>query len=109
MKSDVSSALKEKVRKCADEVIRWRHQIHEYPELSFQEFKTSELIEEKLRSFGITSIRRIGKSKTGVFAELWGTGEGSKLCVGLRADIDALPIQEQSGVPYASKRDGIFQ
>lgn len=108
MKSDVSSALKEKVRKCADEVIRWRHQIHEYPELSFQEFKTSELIEEKLRSFGITSIRRIGKSKTGVFAELWGTGEGPKLCVGLRADIDALPIQEQSGVPYASKRDGIF-
>ena len=69
MKSDVSSALREKVRKCADEVIRWRHQIHEYPELSFQEFKTSDLIEEKLRSFGITSIRRIGKSKTRVFAE----------------------------------------
>ena len=37
MKSDVSSALREKVRKCVDDVIRWRHQIHEYPELSFQE------------------------------------------------------------------------
>lgn len=100
--------LKKKVRERADEVIRWRHQIHEYPELSFQEFRTSDLIEEKLRSFGIDSVRRIGKSGTGVFAELRGTGKGPEFCIGLRADIDALPIQEQSGVPYSSKRDGIF-
>lgn len=92
----------------AGRVIRWRHGIHEYPELSFQEFRTSELIEEKLRSFGVNDIRRIGRSGTGVFAELHGTGSGPGICIGLRADIDALPIQEQSGVPYASKRDGVF-
>lgn len=100
--------LKKKTAEKAPEIIGWRRQIHEYPELSNEEFRTADLIEEKLRSFGICSIKRIGKSGTGVFAELRGTGEGPRICIGIRADIDALPIQEQSGVPYASKRDGIF-
>lgn len=100
--------LSDRVRDRVAEVVRWRHRIHEYPELSFQEVRTSALIEEKLRSFGVDSIRRIGKSGTGVFAELRGTGQGPAPCVALRADIDALPIPEQSGVPYASKRDGVF-
>lgn len=104
----MKNLLKQRVREHAAEVIQWRRRIHEYPELSFKEFRTSELIEEKLRSFGVDSIRRVGKSGTGVFAELRGMGEGPAHCVALRADIDALPIQEQSGVPYASKRDGIF-
>lgn len=100
--------LGQKTREKTAQVIQWRRQIHEYPELSFQEFRTADLIEEQLRSFGMDGIRRIGRSGTGVFAELHGTGSGPDICVGLRADIDALPIQEQSGVPYASKRDGIF-
>ncbi|NLA91206.1 MAG: amidohydrolase, partial [Synergistaceae bacterium] len=92
--------LKKKTAEKASDVIRWRRQIHEYPELSNEEFETAKLIEEKLRSFGIDSIKRIGKSGTGVFAELRGTGEGPGICIGIRADIDALPIQEQSGVSY---------
>ena len=100
--------LAQKVREISDDVIQWRHRIHENPELSFCEVETSRLIEEKLRSFHVDVVRRIGRSKTGVYAELYGTGDGPKRCIGLRADIDALPIQEQSGVPYASKKDGVF-
>jgi amidohydrolase len=105
----MNASLAALVRQKADEVIQWRRRIHENPELSFHETETSALIEEKLRSFGVDVIRRIGSSQTGICAELCGTaGSGPGRCVGLRADIDALPIREQSGVPYASKRDGVF-
>lgn len=100
--------LARRVQEIAPEVIQWRHQIHQNPELSFHETATSALIEQKLRSFGIDEIRRIGASGTGVFATLRGTGKGPDLCLGIRADIDALPIQEQSGVPFASKNPGVF-
>ncbi|MEA4880643.1 MAG: M20 family metallopeptidase, partial [Synergistaceae bacterium] len=70
--------------------------------------ETSAFIEEKLRSFGMDKVTRIGSTQTGICAELYGTGTGPGRCVGMRADIDALPIREQSGVPYASKKDGIF-
>ncbi|MDD2206883.1 MAG: M20 family metallopeptidase [Aminobacterium sp.] len=104
----MNSILAQKVQEFAQDVIEWRHQIHQNPELGFCEFETSNLIEEKLRSFNVDKIQRIGRSKTGICAELYGTGNGPKRCIGLRADIDALPIQEQSGVSYASKKDGVF-
>ena len=104
----MNESLATLVQRKADEVILWRRRIHENPELSFHETETSALIEEKLRSFGVDVIRRIGKSQTGICAELYGTADGPKRCIGIRADIDALPIREQSGVPYASKRDGVF-
>ncbi len=104
----MATSLSEKVQQFGPEVIAWRHQIHRNPELSFQEFDTANLIEGKLRSFGAEKIRRIGKSQTGICAEIWGTKPGPSRCVGIRCDIDALPIQEQSGVPYASQKPGIF-
>ncbi len=104
----MKETLAKRVREIAPEVVEWRRRIHRNPELSFQEFETSALIEEKLRSFNVDAIRRIGSSGTGICAELYGTGSGPGRCVGIRADIDALPIQEQSGVPYASTKDGIF-
>jgi amidohydrolase len=104
----MKEALAKKVQEIAPEVVGWRHRIHRNPELSFQEFETSGLIEEKLRSFKIDRIRRIGRSGTGICAELYGTGKGQGRCVGIRADIDALPIREQSGVSYSSTKDGVF-
>ncbi len=105
----MNETLAARVREISDEVIAWRHRIHENPELSFHETETSALIEEKLRAFGVDKIRRIGASGTGICAELYGTAsDGPRHCIGLRADIDALPIREQSGVPYASKKDGVF-
>lgn len=104
----MNESLATLVQRKADEVIQWRRRIHENPELSFHETETSALIEEKLRAFGVDVIRRIGSSGTGICAELYGTADGPKRCIGIRADIDALPIREQSGVPYASKRDGVF-
>ena len=100
--------LSEKIAAKAQEVIDWRKDIHRHPELSFKEFRTADLIEEKLRSFGMDVVRRVGSSGTGVLAELAGRGEGEGPCIGLRADIDALPIQEQSGVDYSSEVDGVF-
>lgn len=97
-----------RIREIGEEAILWRRKIHENPELSFQEVETSAFIEEKLRSFGMDKVTRIGSTQTGICAELYGTGTGPGRCVGMRADIDALPIREQSGVPYASKKDGIF-
>ena len=101
--------LARKVQEFAPDAIEWRHRIHRHPELSYHETETSSLIEEKLRDFGIDSIRRIGKTGTGICAELYGKAPGGPgRCIGLRADIDALPIQERSGVPYASETEGVF-
>lgn len=81
-----------------------RHQIHSNPELSFQEFKTADFIEEKLREMGITNMER--KATTGVVFTLEGNAPGKTIA--LRGDIDALPIQEQNEVDYKSKNDGVM-
>jgi amidohydrolase len=78
-----------------------RRAIHINPELSFKEFETSKLIREKLEELGIRS-RIIGG--TGVVATI---GSGDR-CVALRADIDALPIKEETGLEFASKNDGVM-
>ena len=81
-----------------DYVINIRRMIHECPELGFEEFKTQELITKELDGFGI-GYKKFG---TGVVAEI---GNGDEVIV-FRADMDALPIQEETGKPYASKIDG---
>lgn len=81
-----------------------RHQLHQHPELSFQEFQTSKRIATCLDEWGI-GYRRVGE--TGIVVDLVGEkGEGPH--IGLRADIDALPIQEQTGLPYASQSPGVM-
>ncbi|MDR2528178.1 MAG: amidohydrolase [Synergistaceae bacterium] len=106
---DLHGILWRKIQEITQDVVAWRHAIHENPELAYQEKDTSALIEKVLRDAGIDSIHRVGRSGTGVCAELHGAAKGAPCrCVGLRADIDALPIQERSGVPYASKKPGIF-
>ncbi|HCQ2384226.1 TPA: amidohydrolase [Escherichia coli] len=87
-----------------EELREIRHQIHENPELGLQEFKTSALVAEKLRQWGYKVEQ--GLATTGVVATLK-VGDGEK-SIGLRADMDALPIYENSGKPWASKHPGLM-
>lgn len=80
-----------------------RRDIHAHPELKFTEFRTSELIANQLKAWGIQT--HIGLGKTGVVGSIEGNlGKGKS--IGLRADIDALPLQEHNAFPHASKHDG---
>src|SRR6267378_7231104 len=84
-------------------LIAIRRQLHQFPELGYQEHKTAELISGELATLGIdhkTSIAR-----TGIVATLK-RGEGP--CVVLRADMDALPMQEETGLPFASTRENVM-
>jgi len=83
-------------------LVAWRHDIHAHPELGFQEKRTSDLVAERLASFGCEVHRGIGK--TGVVGRLK-VGNGAR-SIGLRADLDALPIQETNNFPYRSRYDG---
>lgn len=91
----------EKAEKHFEAIRSFRRHLHRYPELSFQEVKTSRYIREKLVENNISSEFI---AETGVRAEL---GAGDR-CVALRADIDALPIQEINDVEYVSKHEGIM-
>jgi hippurate hydrolase len=86
-----------------DEMIALRHSIHAHPELGFEEFATSERVAACLTQWGYDVSTGVGK--TGVVATLK-NGEGRS--IGLRADMDALPIQETTGLPYASRIDGVM-
>jgi hippurate hydrolase len=84
------------------EMIALRHQIHAQPELAYEEFVTSDLVAERLEAWGYTVHRGMGH--TGVVGQLK-AGSGTRK-LGLRADMDALPIQETTGLPYASTVPG---
>jgi N-acetylcysteine deacetylase len=85
-------------------LIAIRRHLHQYPELSLEEFETTKSIQKWLEEAGI-GIRKTGL-KTGVFADIKGDKPGPT--VAIRADIDALPIEEQTGLPYASKVKGVM-
>lgn len=87
-----------------EEIVLLRRELHRYPELALQEFQTAKLIERELTNLGI-SHSRIGA--TGVLGIIQGEKSGNGI-VALRADIDALPIQETNAVPYCSEIDGIM-
>ena len=97
-------SLIEKVSAHADEFISWRRQIHAHPELGFKEFETTRFIMEKLKSWGIDA--RPNGDKTGVIGTLKGGKPGTKT-IALRCDIDALPMQEKTGLEFASQTDGV--
>jgi len=84
------------------EILEIRHRIHQNPELGFEEVLTSDLVAERLEAWGYELHRGLGK--TGVVGTLK-AGTGKKR-IGIRADMDALPIQETTGLAYASKHDG---
>jgi hippurate hydrolase len=82
-----------------------RRDLHAHPELSWQEERTAGRLEEVLRSLGARDVRRV--ARTGVTAVVPGTSPGAPR-IALRGDIDALPIHEATGLPYASTRDGVM-
>lgn len=82
----------------------WRERIHQYPELGNREVKTARLVADHLRSLGIEVTEGVGK--TGVVGLLRGAKPGP--CIGLRADMDALPITERVPLPYASKERTVY-
>src|SRR5690348_4097385 len=98
-----SEALEAEVRKRASAVegklIAWRRDIHQHPELGDQETRTSRLVAEHLLSLGLEV--RTGVARTGVVGILKGAKSGRT--VALRADMDALPIEEPEGLPFASR------
>ena len=93
--------MKELNPNIVQEIIDWRHQIHAYPELAFQEYKTSDLVAEKLTEFNVEVHR--GLAGTGVVGVL-NRGDGPK--IGLRADMDALPLQEENSFAHKSMVPG---
>ncbi|MGR3489423.1 M20 aminoacylase family protein [Pseudooceanicola nanhaiensis] len=88
----------------ADELTEIRHDLHAHPELGFEETRTAGIVAEKLRAYGLDEVHE-GIGGTGVVGVLRGNGGGNR-CIGLRADMDALPITEASGVAYASTNEG---
>ncbi len=88
-----------------DEVTGWRRDIHENPEILYEVHRTAALVAEKLRSFGCDEVVT-GIGKTGVIGVINGRKRRSGNVIGMRADMDALPIMEATGAPYASKVPG---
>lgn len=97
-----AEALRNMANSLQAKLLELRHQIHSNPELSFEEFETSALIQQELDRLGIAWKPMAG---TGVSAVIEGRNPSSKV-VGLRADMDALPIQEVEGRPYGSRNPG---
>lgn len=86
------------------EVLATRHHLHRFPEIGLSEFKTSDYVAEKLTALGYEVTR--GLAKTGVVATL--RNGSSERSIGIRADFDALPILEETGLPYASEIPGVM-
>jgi len=95
-------AVEERIARMHEELTGWRRDIHAHPELGFEENRTAGLVADRLRAFGCEVHTGVGK--TGVVGVLR-TGSG-KATIGLRADMDALPIQEANDFAHRSKRDG---
>ncbi len=89
------------------EITGWRRHIHAHPGLLYDVQDTADFVVERLREFGITDITT-GIGRTGVVARIRGRADTSGKVVGLRADMDALPIEEATGLDYASKNPGLM-
>ena len=97
--------VKNRFAELHDDITAWRRDLHENPEILFETHRTSATVAEKLRSFGCDEVVE-GIGRTGVVGVIKGKETGSGKVIGLRADMDALPIHEQTGLDYASKTDG---
>ncbi|WP_284945248.1 M20 aminoacylase family protein [Acidisoma cladoniae] len=89
-----------------DDMTAWRQDIHAHPELGLQEHRTSALVQDLLRGFGVDDVVT-GIAQTGVVGVIRGRTDTGR-AIGLRADMDALPITEETGLPYASQTPGLM-
>ena len=97
--------VKNRFAELLPDITAWRRDFHENPELLYDTHRTSGIVAEKLRAFGCDEVTE-GIGRTGVVAVIKGRKTGSGKVIGLRADMDALPIIEASGVAHASKTRG---
>lgn len=101
---DLSAKVISELENNVDEVISWRRYMHQHPELSFEETETAAFIADKLESFGLEVKTNIGGN--GLIGVLTGKNPGKTIA--LRADFDALPIQDEKDVPYKSTNPGVM-
>ncbi|PYG29891.1 M20 aminoacylase family protein [Pelagimonas varians] len=97
--------VKNRFAELQDEITLWRRDLHENPEILFDTHRTSALVAQKLQEFGCDEVVT-GIGRTGVVGVIKGRETGSGKVIGLRADMDALPILEATGLDYASKTPG---
>ena len=97
--------VKNRFAELQKEIAEWRHDIHQYPEILFETHRTSALVKDKLKEFGCDEVIE-GIGKTGVVGVINGQINQSGKVIGLRADMDALPINEETGLDYSSKIPG---
>jgi len=97
--------IKNRIAEMQDEIAAWRRDFHEHPELIYETNRTAGVVAAKLREFGCDKVED-GIGRTGVVGLIRGRRDTSGKVVGLRADMDALPILEATGLPYASKTPG---
>lgn len=94
----------DRISEFAEDITAWRRDFHQHPEIGMQEVRTSGIVADLLREWGIETHTGIGN--TGVVGILKGKGEGRT--IGLRADMDALPIDERTNLPFSSKNPGVM-
>ncbi|WP_197714186.1 amidohydrolase [Priestia endophytica] len=99
--SENMNELRKKAEELKESLIQWRRYIHQHPELGFEEEKTSQFIQERLKEMNIPFNI---VAKTGIVALIKGESDGPTLA--LRADIDALPIKDEKETSYVSKIQG---
>ena len=97
--------VKNRFAELQKEIAEWRHDIHQHPEILFETHRTSALVKDKLKEFGCDEVIE-GIGKTGVVGVINGQTNQSNKVIGLRADMDALPINEETGLDYSSKIPG---
>jgi amidohydrolase len=88
-----------------DEIVKWRRDFHENPEILYEVHRTAGRVADELRAFGCDEVVP-GIGKTGVVGVIRGRNDTSGKVIGMRADMDALPMTETTGLPYASKTPG---
>ena len=101
---DMSKEIEAATAKVMSKVVDWRRHVHQYPELGNSEIKTAKFVEEHLRKLGLEV--KTGIAKTGVVGILKGAQPGP--VIGLRADMDGLPVTERNALPFASKEKAVF-
>ena len=97
--------VKNRLAEMATEIAEWRQHLHRHPEIMYDVHNTAAFVAEKLRGFGCDEVVE-GIGRTGVVGVIHGKAKGSGRVIGLRADMDALPIHEETGLDYASQTDG---
>ncbi|MGG4037210.1 M20 family metallopeptidase [Heyndrickxia ginsengihumi] len=100
----IKTTMPQHIEQVKQEVIEWRRYLHAHPELSFEEVETANFVYNTLQSFGGIELSR--PTNTSVLGIIKGASPGKTIAI--RADMDALPIDEKSGVPFSSKKPGVM-